>query len=157
MLDAFKLEQVKKISKELLEKLVGRPENLETMVNVVSEIESGKIIGQGFALNESELDGVMGLASMHYQSGRYEDAARLYSFVALMNHLDIRAFKGAAMCLQKLGFHAEALQCLGVALLQAPDNQELALMASESFALTGDAETAEDIIGRLKQQVVTNE
>jgi thioredoxin-like negative regulator of GroEL len=54
------------------------------------------------------------------------------------------------MCLQKLGFHAEALQCLGVALLQAPDNQELALMASESFVLTGDTEKAQDIIERLK-------
>jgi tetratricopeptide (TPR) repeat protein len=150
MLDTFKSEQVRKISKDLLEKLVGQPADLEAMVDVVSGIESGKIIGQGFSLTESELDGVMGLASMHYQSGRYEDAARLYSFVALMNHLDIRAFKGAAMCLQKLGFHAEALQCLGVALLQAPDNQELAQMASESFVLTGDTEKAQDIIERLK-------
>jgi hypothetical protein len=150
MSDAFQSAQVRQIATDLLARLFENSDELESILSVVDEVKIGKTLGQGFAFTEAELDVFLGMASTHFLCARYQESARLYAFVAMMNHFEIRAFKGAAMSLQRLGLYSEALQCLGVALLQDPENKELALMASECFSLAGDAKSAQEIIETLE-------
>jgi tetratricopeptide (TPR) repeat protein len=93
------------------------------------------------------------LASGYYVAGSYQDAVRLYSLAAILNHLDARPFKGMAMSLQKLNHHDVALDCLGAALLQDPADLEMVEMAAESMAMNGQAEQA----GQIRQQLNANQ
>lgn len=150
MSESILSDQEEKIARIVLGQIFQDDVELETSVATAKAVAAGKTFGQGLDLKEADLEVILGLAASRYLAARYEDAARLYSFAALLNHFDTRALQGAAMALQKLGNHEAALQYFAAVLLQEPENLEVTTLVAESLAMSGNKQEA---LGLLHQIV----
>ena len=134
--------QEEKIAREVFDQIFHDDVNLDACFAMATAISAGNTFGQGLGLKEADLDVILGLAASRYLAARFEDAARLYSFAALLDHFDTRAMRGAGMALQKIGSHDAAIQCFAAVLLQEPENMEVTTLMAESLAMSGNKKEA---------------
>lgn len=142
--------QEEKIARVVFSQIFHDDINFDACFEMAKAISAGKTFGQGLGLKEADLEVILGLAASRYLAARFEDAAQLYSFAALLDHFDIRAMRGAGMALQKLGRHEAAVQCFASVLLQEPENMEVTTLMAESLAMSGSKKEA---LGLLRQIV----
>lgn len=135
-------DQEEKIARVVLGEIFQDDVNFEACMSMAKAVMAGKTFGQGLGLKENDLEVILGLAASCYMAARYEDATRLYSFAALLNHFDTRALQGAGMASQKLGSHESALQYFGAILLQDPGNLQVITLVAESMAKIGKKQEA---------------
>ncbi len=144
-------DQEEKIARQVLRQIFQDDTNTESYISTANAIVAGKTIGQGLGLKESDLDVILGLAAGCYMAARYEQAAQLYSFAALLDHFDARAMQGAGMALQKLGRHAAALQYFAAILLQEPENSQIMVQLAESMAMSGNKQEALGLLRKIAE------
>lgn len=149
--------QQEKIAREVLGQIFPDDANVDVYIANAKAICTGKSFAQGFGLKDTDLEVILGLAASRYIAARYEDAARLYSFAALLNHFDTRAMQGAGMALQKLGLFDAALECFAAVLLQQPENSEVTVMLAESMAMSGRTKEALDLLHQLAKLKATEQ
>ena len=142
-------DQEEKIARVVFEQIFHDDVDLDACFAVAKAISAGKTFAQGLGLKEADLEVILGLAASRYLAARFEDAARLYSFAALLDHFDTRAMRGAGMALQKLGSHEEALQCFAAVLLQEPENMEVTTLMAESLAMSGNKKEALALLSQI--------
>ena len=143
--------QQEQIARVVLGQIFQDDENVNVYIENAKAILTGKTFAQGFGLKEQDLEVILSLAASRYTAARYEDAAHLYSFAALLNHFDTRAMQGAGMALQKLGLFDAALECFAAVLLQAPEKLEVTVMLAESMAMSGRNKEALDLLHQLAE------
>ena len=142
--------QEEKIARGVFSQIFHDDVNFDACFEIAKAISAGKTFGQGLGLKEADLEVILGLAASRYLAARFEDAAQLYSFAALLDHFDTRAMRGAGMALQKLGSHEAAAQCFASVFLQEPENMEVTTLMAESLAMSGSKKEA---LGLLRQIV----
>jgi tetratricopeptide (TPR) repeat protein len=139
------------IAREVLGHIFKDDANLNAYIENAKATLTGKTFAQGFGLKDVDLEVILSIAASRYTAARYEDAARLYSFAALLDHFDTRALQGAGMALQKLGLFDAALECFAAVLLQAPEKLEVTVMLAESMAMSGRKKEALDLLHQLTE------
>ena len=144
--------QEEKIARAVLGQIFQDDENINDYIEIAKAIVAGKTFCQGLGLKEKDLDVMLAIAANQYNAARYQDAARLYSLAALLNHFDTRAMQGAGMALHKLGLFNAAQQCFAAFLLQEPENLEVNFMLAESMAMSGRRAEALDLLSQIAKR-----
>jgi tetratricopeptide (TPR) repeat protein len=157
MSDSVLSAQEEKIARIVLGQIFQDDVEFETSIATAKAVAAGKTFGQGLGIKEDDLEVILGLAASRYLAARYEDAARLYSFAALLNHFDTRAMHGAAMALQKIGNHEAALQYFAAVLLQEPENMEITTQVAESLAMSGNKQEALNLLRKIIKKEASNQ
>ncbi len=142
-------DAARKIIEDILSGVTDDPQVKQELLESTREIMQGKTFGQGAGIKTEHMDMVAHLAAQQFLATHYNDALRLYGFIAIMNHYDARSMKGMAMCHQKMGNHQEALRCFGLTLLLEPDDIDTVLMAADSLMRTGNLREAMDIVDKV--------
>jgi tetratricopeptide (TPR) repeat protein len=150
-------DQEEKIARVVLGEIFQDDVNFEACMSMAKAVMAGKTFGQGLGLKENDLEVILGLAASCYMAARYEDATRLYSFAALLNHFDTRALQGAGMASQKLGSHEAALQYFGAILLQDPENLQVITLVAESMAKIGKKQEALVLLRQIAELKTTEQ
>ena len=105
-------------------------------------LEHGAALGDIRGYTADEMDAVYLLAHNAYQQRRYEDARRLFYFLAENDHTESRYWMGIAACLQLTGEHTEAVAAYGMAAMLDATNPVPPLHACECYLALHDLAAA---------------
>jgi len=128
-----------------------QPDVLEALTDrdllTVEEL-ARQCLGQGAALGDirgytaDEMDAVYLLAHNAYQQRKYEDARKLFYFLAENDHTESRYWMGLAACLQLTGEYTEAVAAYGMAAILDATNPVPPLHACECYLALHDLAAA---------------
>ena len=98
---------------------------------------SGATIADVRGYTDDEMEAVYAFAHNAYRQGKYDDAAKLFYFLAENDHTDSRFWMGLGACLHMTGGHDQALAAYAVAAVLDATNPEPPLCAAECYLATG--------------------
>lgn len=84
---------------------------------LVGHLLEGKTLGPLLGHSPKEQEALYTLAFRLYGQARYADAARLFAYLLMNNHLDARYYNGFGACMQMQERPTEALRYYGMASL----------------------------------------
>ena len=90
---------------------------------------------------DDELEAVYNLAHNAYQQQRYEDARKLFQFLAENDHAESRFWMGLAASYQMTGEYEQAVTAYGVAALLDATDPRMPLHACECYVAMNDWES----------------
>lgn len=129
------------VQPDILESLSDR--ELSTVEGLARQcLEHGATLGDLRGYTAEEMDAVYLLAYNAYQQHKYDDARRLFYFLAENDHTESRYWMGLAACLQLTGDHQEAIAAYGMAALLDATNPEPPLRACECYLALRDLAAA---------------
>ena len=109
---------------------------------------AGRCLTEGATLADvrgytgDEMEAVYNFAHNTYQQRRYDDARKLFQFLAENDHTEGRFWKGLAACQQMTGRHEQAVAAYGVAALLDATDPQTPLRACECYLAMDDLEGA---------------
>ncbi|MDE0659718.1 MAG: SycD/LcrH family type III secretion system chaperone [Gammaproteobacteria bacterium] len=98
---------------------------------------SGATLADVRGYTNDEMEAVYAFAHNAYRQGKYEDAAKLFHFLAENDHTDGRFWMGLGACLHMTGGHDQAVAAYAVAAVLDATNPEPPLRAAECYLATG--------------------
>ncbi|MCY3622469.1 MAG: SycD/LcrH family type III secretion system chaperone [Gammaproteobacteria bacterium] len=98
---------------------------------------SGATLADVRGYTDDEMEAVYAFAHNAYRQGKYDDAAKLFYFLAENDHTDSRFWMGLGACLHMTGGHDQALAAYAVAAVLDATNPEPPLCAAECYLATG--------------------
>lgn len=107
----------------------------------------GGTIGTLRGVTPRQLEAFYALGFNCFQSGRYEDAEKLFTYVLTHNHLDARTHKALGMALQAQRKHEQALKPYGAASLMDMTDPEPVVHMAECFLALGRVSDARQALG----------
>ena len=129
------------VQPDTLEALTDR--ELSTVEELARQcLEQGAALGDIRGYTADEMDAVYLLAHNAYQQHKYDDARKLFYFLAENDHTESRYWMGLAACLQLTGEHTEAVAAYGMAALLDATNPEPPLRACECYLALRDLAAA---------------
>ena len=129
------------VQPDVLESLTDR--ELSTVEQLARQcLEHGATLGDLRGFTADEMDAVYLLAHNAYQQRKYEDARRLFHFLAENDHTESRYWMGLAACLQLIGDHQQAVAAYGMTALLDATNPEPPLRACECYLALRDLAAA---------------
>lgn len=129
------------VQPDILESLSDR--ELATVEELARQcLEHGATLGDLRGYTAEEMDAVYLLAYNAYQQHKYDDARRLFYFLAENDHIESRYWMGLAASLQQTGDHQEAIAAYGMAALLDATNPEPPLRACECYLALHDLAAA---------------
>ena len=113
------------------------------MGEALSHLNEGKTL-EGFkAIDESTMNGIYSIAYRYYQVGRYEEAMRLFQFLCLYDHLNVRYFKALAAAQFMLKEYKHAVAVYSFCYLLDKDNPEYPFQSGLCHLAMGQLDEAE--------------
>ncbi|CAM2009286.1 SycD/LcrH family type III secretion system chaperone [Acanthopleuribacter pedis] len=94
-------------------------------------------------LSEESMEAVYGVAYTLYSNGQYAQAAKVFQFLCIYDHLEGKYPLGWGASLFMQGEYAQALQAFAQAAVLNIDNPEIHLKAGECNLKLGELEAAE--------------
>ena len=126
---------------DVLESLTDR--ELSTVEALARQcLDEGAALADVRGYTADEMDAVYLLAHNAYQQRKYDDARRLFYFLAENDHTECRHWMGLAACLQLTGEHPEAIAAYGMAAMLDATNPVPPLHACECYLALHDLAAA---------------
>ena len=114
--------------------------------NVKTFIQDQATLKQLKGVTNDELEAVYSLAFGYYQTGKYEDAGKLFQFLVLFDHLNAKYWFGLGAAQQALKDYKNAVVSYGYCSFLKLDNPKPQLHAAECFLALGDKRSAASAI-----------
>ncbi len=105
-------------------------------------IKDGATLKQLKGVTNDELEAVYSLAFGYYQTGKYEDADKLFQFLVLFDHLNAKYWYGLGAVQQVRKDYASAVASYGYSSFLNLENPKPQLHAAECFLALGDRRNA---------------
>ena len=103
---------------------------------------NGSTIKELKGIKNEELEAVYSLAFNYYRSGKYDEAEKLFNFLALFDHLNQKFWMGVGAVRQVKKDYAGAVQAYGYASFLDLKNPKPQFHAAECFLAMGDKRNA---------------
>lgn len=113
-------------------------------------IKDGATMKQLKGISNEELEAVYSLAFGYYQTGKYDEAAKLFQFLVLMDHLNAKFWFGLGAVQQVLKDYKSALASYGYSSFLNIGNPKPQIHAAECFLALGDKVNAASSIMALE-------
>ncbi len=119
--------------------------------------ESAKKFTEGATIKElrgisnNELEAVYSLAFNYYRTGKFDEAEKLFNFLALFDHLNQKYWMGVGAVRQVKKDFSGAVQAYGYASFLDLSNPKPQLHAAECFLAMGDKRNAASSLEALDQ------
>ena len=114
-------------------------------------IEKEATLKQLKGVTNDELEAVYSLAFGHYQTGKYEEAHKLFQFLVLFDHLNAKYWFGLGATQQALKDFQNAAVSYGYCSFLKLDNPKPQLHAAECFLALGDKRSAASALEALNE------
>ena len=114
-------------------------------------IEQGSTLKQMKGVTNAELEAVYSLAFGYYQTGKYEEAHKLFQFLVLFDHLNAKYWFGLGATQQALKDFQNAAVSYGYCSFLKLDNPKPQLHAAECFLALGDRRSAASALEALNE------
>ena len=101
-------------------------------------LEDAATLGELKGISRQELEAVYSLGFTHYRTGRYEDAAKLFQFLVLFDHLEPKYWLGVGAIQQVRKDYQGAIASYGYSSFLDLSNPKPQLHAAECFLALGD-------------------
>ena len=124
--------------------------------NVKSLIEKNATLKQLNGVTNSELEAVYSLAFGYYQTGRYDEALKLFQFLVLFDHLNQKYWMGLGATQQVLKDYQAAVTSYGYCSFLNLENPKPQLHAAECYLALGDKGNAASAIMALEHYCPAN-
>ena len=103
---------------------------------------NGSTIRELKGISNNELEAVYSLAFNYYRSGKFDEAEKLFNFLALFDHLNPKFWMGVGAVRQVKKDFSGAVQAYGYASFLDLSNPKPQLHAAECFLAMGDKRNA---------------
>ena len=113
-------------------------------------------LGELKGISHQELEAVYSLGFTHYRTGRYEDAAKLFQFLVLFDHLNPKYWLALGAVQQVAKDYQGAISSYGYASFLDLENPKPQLHAAECFLALGDRQNAASALMALEQYCPTD-
>jgi len=113
-------------------------------------------LGELKGISREELEAVYSLGFTHYRTGRYEDAAKLFQFLVLFDHLNAKYWLALGAVQQVEKDFRGAIASYGYASFLDLENPKPQLHAAECFLAIGDRENAASALLALEEYCPKN-
>lgn len=114
-------------------------------------INDGATVKELKGITNSEMEAVYSLAFNYYRTGNYDDAEKLFNFLALFDHLNQKFWMGVGAVRQAKKNYAGAVQAYGYASFLDLSNPKPQLHAAECFLALGDKRNAASSLEALNE------
>ena len=114
-------------------------------------IEQGSTLKQMKGVTNAELEAVYSLAFGYYQTGKYEEAHKLFQFLVLFDHLNAKYWFGLGATQQAVKDFQNAAVSYGYCSFLKLDNPKPQLHAAECFLALGDKRSAASALEALNE------
>ncbi|MBE6382631.1 MAG: CesD/SycD/LcrH family type III secretion system chaperone [Lentisphaerae bacterium] len=114
-------------------------------------IDKGSTLKQLRGVTNAELEAVYSLAFGYYQTGKYEEALKLFQFLVLFDHLNKKYWMGLGAVQQVLKDFQNAVVSYGYCSFLDLKNPKPQLHAAECFLAMGDKRSAASAIFALEE------
>ena len=115
---------------------------METIENAAKSFMEGATIKELKGLTNDEMEAVYSLAFNFYRTGKFDDAEKLFNFLALFDHLNAKYWMGVGAVRQVKKDYVNAVQAYGYASFLDLKNPKPQLHAAECFLALGDKRNA---------------
>ena len=105
-------------------------------------VKDGSTLKQLKGVTNDELEAVYSLAFGYYQTGKYDDALKLFQFLVLFDHLNQKYWMGMGAVQQVMKDYQNAVVSYGYCSFLKLDNPKPQLHAAECFLAMGDKRNA---------------
>ena len=105
-------------------------------------VENNFTLKQLRGVTNAELEAVYSLAFSYYQTGRYDEALKLFQFLVLFDHLNAKYWMGLGAVQQVMKDFQNAVVSYGYCSFLKLDNPKPQLHAAECFLALGDRRNA---------------
>ena len=112
---------------------------------------NGSTIKELKGISNNELEAVYSLAFNYYRSGKFDEAEKLFNFLALFDHLNQKYWIGVGAVRQVKKDFSGAVQAYGYASFLDLANPKPQLHAAECFLAMGDKRNAASSLEALDQ------
>ena len=103
---------------------------------------NGATIKELKGITNEEMEAVYSLAFNYYRTGKFDEAEKLFDFLALFDHLNAKFWMGVGAVRQVKKNYAGAVQAYGYASFLDLSNPKPQLHAAECFLAQGDKRNA---------------
>ena len=118
---------------------------------VKSLIEKGSTLKQLKGVSNEELEAVYSLAFGYYRTGKYDEAAKLFQFLVLFDHLNKKYWMGLGAVQQVLKDFQGAIVSYGYSSFLDLKNPKPQFHAAECFLAMGDRRNAASALFALEE------
>lgn len=118
---------------------------------VKSLIEKQATLKELKGVTNDELEAVYSLAFGYYQTGKYEDAHKLFQFLVLFDHMNAKYWFGLGAAQQALMDYKSAAVSYGYCSFLKLDNPKPQFHAAECFLALGDKKSAASALFALNE------
>ena len=119
--------------------------------DVQTLIEKRATLKQMKGVSNEELEAVYSLAFGYYQTGKYEEAHKLFQFLVLFDHLNAKYWLGLGAVQQVMKDFQNAVVSYGYCSFLKLDNPKPQLHAAECFLAMGDKRNAASSLEALNE------
>jgi type III secretion system low calcium response chaperone LcrH/SycD len=128
-------------------------EELDNEIKDVAKklFQDGATLGELKGITPRELNAVYQMGLGFYNTGRYDDAEKVFRFLVLFDHLNARYWTGLGAVFQVKKNYADAITAYGYASFLDLKNPKPQYLAAECFLALGDKTNALSAIAALEQ------
>ena len=126
-------------------------DSAEIAAGVKTLIENASTMKQLKGVTNDELEAVYSLAFSYYQTGKYEEAHKLFQFLVLFDHLNAKFWFGLGAVQQAEKNFKDAVVSYGYCSFLKLDNPKPQLHAAECFLAMGDKRSAASALFALNE------
>ena len=117
--------------------------NQDQIMNAANALlKDGATVKEIKGISNEELEAVYSLAFGYYQTGKYDEALKLFKFLVLFDHLNAKFWFGLGAVQQVLKDYKSALASYGYCSFLDLHNPKPQLHAAECFIALGDRDNA---------------
>lgn len=114
-------------------------------------IEAGATVKELKGITNEEMEAVYSLAFNFYRTGKYDDAEKIFNFLALFDHLNPKFWMGVGAVRQVKKNYEGAVQAYGYASFLDLHNPKPQFHAAECYLAMGDKRNAASALEALKE------
>ncbi len=121
------------------------PFNQEDLPEMVTDfLYNAKTLKDVRGMTTDNLEAVYNLAYTAYNSGRYDQAQKMFRFLCFLDHLEKKYWVGLGACMQFTKQYNTAVDAFSMAGLLDPDDPRAPLQAAQCHMALGNREAALD-------------
>lgn len=114
-------------------------------------VQDGATVKELKGITNEEMEAVYSLAFNFYRTGKYDDAEKLFNFLALFDHLNAKYWMGVGAVRQVKKNYEGAVQAYGYASFLDLHNPKPQFHAAECYLAMGDKRNAASALEALKE------
>ena len=118
-------------------------DNMKRMTEIVEQFSAGKSLKDMRNIDEKAMSGVYAIGYQYYQSARYEEAGKLFQWLCLYDHFNVKYFKALASTQFMLKQYEAAVNTYSACYFLDKDNPEYPLQSGLCHLALGNLDAAE--------------